>query len=229
MSSASIAGVGASPAELLPVVLSASFVGFFVFAALLVRFRHRRGARKLFVFVVLATMTIPLVGLPQLPPFTSYMLYSQTAPEELETAEIRVVTEDGRELLYDARAAQPMTGPVLNLLAERMASACDPAEPRRFGAYLLENARAYRQSVTSDGQAWASYVDFPRHNLDFRWHESELRDLGRFTAVRVYEVVVTPGPDHGTAESVTERQLLEVSMSEGSPSLTRNEVNPACS
>lgn len=193
-----------------PIILSASFVGFFVFAAILVRYRHRDLARKTFVTTVLVLLAVPLLVGVKFAPFFPYLLYSPSAPTEWTSQEIRVVTEDGTELLYDARAAPPMTGPVLNNLANQMVSTCDRDDARQLGGYLLANAREYREEVTDDSTDVVEWVQFPRHNLDYQWSAAQLEGKSRFTAIRIYRLHVTPTAEDGAVKEYDEQLVYEV-------------------
>lgn len=190
---------------ILPVV----FLGFFAVSLFVIRFRNTRATRSAYVGIVLGMMSLSLVGL-LIAPFVPYALYSHTAPPEMETNEIRVVDTDGDTLLYDGRAAEPMTGPSLNELADDLVEECNEAYAREIGTYLLEQGRSYRDEVGDDSFDPVEALRFPRHNLDFKWTEERLEGYSRFRAIQVYHVTARPTADNSAVAEYDDRLLIEV-------------------
>lgn len=196
-------------------VIKAIFFGLFFGGALVALVLRRRGSvRTAFVVcVLLLVLGSGLTGLQPIP-IVNANEYSRIAPGLYEHYDLRVVDADGNELPYDPRAMRPaIQNEELAENIGRVDSGSEktdvvytPAERRDVSAFLLANAREYRQSVTAGGDP-LSVLKFPPHHLRGHWSAEELEGYSTFVAIRVYRVEVT-FTDDGTRTVVGEERLV---------------------
>ncbi|HET7323064.1 MAG TPA: hypothetical protein VFJ06_01905 [Halococcus sp.] len=163
------------------------FIGFFVVALLaLALHRYRYVRESAVVLFLVALLLVNVVGVFALP-LTHLHLYSNRAPNVDIEYELWIVDADGNELQYDRRAAEPM-GDGFQSITYRMATKYSQKRNEEIAAFLLENAREYRNHVESDHLV---PIEFPRaktHILDYRWRKEDLSGYSKFVGIRIYRV-----------------------------------------
>lgn len=174
------------------------FSGFFALALLALVFRDRAPVRPLFcLFVVTLVLGSSLTAIQPIPVVNANE-YTAIAPERNTHYGLRVVDEDGKELPYDPKAMRP------NLQNEELAEnigkeqngsektqiSYTRAERTRVAAFLLREAREYRQDVQA-GSNPLELFSFPPHHVRGHWSAAELRNYSEFVGVRVYRMEVT--------------------------------------
>lgn len=191
----------------MPIKTIVALVALFGLAAVAILFPHSKWAKRAFVgcfFVLLLTPAfVTAIG----GPFVSWGIFPNPGPEELSIQEVVVVDDDGTELRYDARALGPVTSTRLRRYGGFLAGgATAPSSPEcRLGVYFLQRAEAYR-AYRAAGPSWFDYVQFPRHQLGYKWSDAAVAGLEEIRLIRVYTVNATIEPD-GSDHTITSRTL----------------------
>lgn len=81
-----------------------------------------------------------------------------------------------------------------------------PTKSTAAGRYLLFRAAEYRERIESDSPGPTERIDFPRHQRDYRWTESQLEQYGQFVSLKVYKLHLTFA-EGGWELTSTEREL----------------------
>ena len=176
----------------------AVFVGFFVASLAALAFRNREVVRRSYVvFLLCLLLGSSLTGLQPIP-IVNANEYSSVSPERYTHYDLRVVNADGDELPYDPAAMRPA---IQNEeLAENMGKvgvgsnktrvAYTPSQRREMAAFLLRNAREYRDGLDAGWDPLAALA-FPPHHLRDHWTAGELDGFSKFVAIRIYRIEVT--------------------------------------
>lgn len=185
-----------------PLFFVAFFVGTFA-AAFLYRRRFVRSGYVTVFFACLLLVNLSPEGL-QIRPMEDLHKFSSVAPEEKTNYLIYVEDSSGRELRFDRRIV-PTVSPSDDV-ARALAYKCSPEESTAAGRYLLFRAAEYRERIESDSPRPVEWIDFPRHQRDYRWTENQLEQYGPFVSLNVYRLHLTFA-DGGWELLDTEREL----------------------
>jgi len=201
--------------EVVYVLRGLFFISFFSGAALAYVYRDRFHLRQLFVvtFVVcVLAVNMTSVGFA---PLVDLHKFSGAGPTEKTDYELRLTDVDGKETLLDARATRPIPPSRLTLLGETLVENCNATEREAMAAYLLEEARSYRNSVEADPLVRSDRLRFPQHEYGYRWTKRGLSEYGNFTGLRIYELERRLTRDGSAIESASETLVYEFRASPG--------------
>ena len=197
----------ANPFKLLFELRALWFVLFYGVLAAVFLLKERYSLRKPFLagFFALLCLTV-LVGTPFLP-FMAWDKFSNTYPTVETEYELRVFTEDGRDLVYDIRATLGTDGVNEEYLTTDMAEEYSYCTNIETLEYLLERARIYRAQV--ENRSIRTFARFPPHGLTNIWSKREVRGYSRFVGIRLYEVEYVSSADGTSIRSTREALLVE--------------------
>lgn len=187
------------------------FVAFFVGTGLAYHFRDRFRLRRAFVVTFFACLLVVNVTSVAFPPVVDLHKFSGPGPEEKTVHEITIVDDRGNELPVDTREIEPVPPSRQDLLASKMVHHCDESERRRVAAYVLEEAREYRERVESESVVSAEDVEFPEDEYGYRWTDERLADYDELVSLRVYAIRLTMTADGSAVESRTDELVYEYS------------------
>lgn len=183
------------------------FILFYISLALVFAYKDRYPLRKLFLVAFFSFLVIiSLVG-TQFLPFMAWHKFPTTYPQTETSYELRVVTDDDRELPYDIRATLGVEGVYDPYLTTDMAEEYSYCKNIQIMQYLLQRAHAYRSEV--EQRSILTFARFPPHALDDMWTKKELKDYGEFTGVRLYEREVRSSADGTEIQSMSEEMIIE--------------------
>ena len=183
------------------------FLGTFAAAAF---YRHRfvRPGYLTVFFACLLLVNLSPSGY-EIRPMEDLHKFTGIPSEEKVNYLIYVEDSSGREIRFDRRVV-PTVSP--NDDVARALAYCSREESAAAGRYLLQRSRAYRDRIEAGGPTLVERVDFPRHQQDYRWTESELDGYGEFVTLKVYELHLH-FEEGGYELTSTERELaFEVSL-----------------
>jgi hypothetical protein len=144
--------------------------------------------------------------------------FSGVVGEEKVNHLMYVEDSAGRELRFDRRIV-PTVSPASSV-AEALATRCSPEEAAAAGRYLLRRAQEYRDRIESPTPRVGEWIDFPRHQRDFRWTEARLEPYGRFVALEVYELRLVYTESGLDLESAERTPVFEVRLRPGTEDTT---------
>jgi len=153
-------------------------------------------------------IVVNLVGL-QMFPFIHLHKFTASADDEMTFHEVRVVDENGNELIYDGRATAHFDEFQMQQIGESLANEYSDAEADRAARHLLEQAIEYREVVEKGGE-WHQNLRFPRHTRDYHWTSEEVASLEEFESIRVYKVTVDGSSGHDDVRVVEETREYEL-------------------
>lgn len=183
------------------------FVLFYGALAVVFLLKDRLPLRKPFVIGFFGILCVTVLVGTHFLPFMAWDKFPNTYPETETEYELRVVTEDGREVVYDIRATLGSDGVNEEFLTTAMAEEYTHCQNVETMAYLLDRARAYRVRVESR-TVW-TFARFPPHGLTDIWTKKEIGEYSRFEGIRLYEREVTSSEDGTSISSTVERPILE--------------------
>lgn len=196
-----------NPFKLLFELRAVWFGVFYGVLAVVFLLKDRYPLRKPFVIGFFAVLCVTVVAGTHFLPFMAWDKFPNTYPETETEYELRVVTADGHEVVYDIRATLGSDGVNEQYLTTAMAEEYSDCQNQVVMSYLLDRAREYRVRVES-GTVW-SFARFPPHGLTDIWTKKELQPYSRFVGVRLYERTITSSEDGSAIRSVDEALLLE--------------------
>jgi hypothetical protein len=188
-----------SPRFIIPFV----YISFLSGMAVAYIFRDRYNMRKLCVGFFIICLLIPNIAGIHIFPFVNLQKYTYAADDTVTQYQIRVVDEQGQEIRLDPRAVEPIRP---HKITDVFAQDYSQDERDRTFRYIFEEARSYREYVQSRPPIRRSTLEFPDHDVNDRWTDSELEEYDAFTAVRIYKVEKTFINDN--AEVVVEREQV---------------------
>ncbi|WP_434531045.1 hypothetical protein ACODNH_05380 [Haloarcula sp. NS06] len=187
-----------------------TFITFFVSAGVAIYFRDRWYARQTFVAGLLAALLIlGFVGLAPLP-LVELHKFSNEGPEEGYFHQVYVVDESGNELQYDVRATKPILNSRLSTYALNMVREYDEQERQESAAFLLTEAQQYRSNV-ANGRSPMQSLSFPRHEINYDWHNRDLSQYSEFVGIRIYLVEYSTSDDGTEVQSQSKELVYEYS------------------
>jgi len=193
------------------------FLGFFGAAAIAIRYHDRRGVRAGFLAFFVVLLVVQGTVVPPGWPFNGWTLFGNEAPTEDVRYEFRVVDADGNELRYDPRATSVLISPVSHRYGQKIddeywGESYTDQEASELAQYLLYRATKYRTTVESG--TYDGTYKFPRHQLDYRWNEQRLQEIGAFETLRLYRIAIHVSHD-GNEVAMSEAVAWEYEASYG--------------
>ena len=186
---------------------AAWFVLFYAVLAVVFLLKSRYKIKKPFVASFFLLLCLTTVVGTQFLPFIAWNKFPNTYPQTETDYELRVVTEDGEELVYDTRATLGGTEVMDPYLTRDMAEEYSNCESIEAMEYLLRRARAYRNSV--EHRSILAFTRFPPHGLDDWWTKKEIKQYAKFTGIRLYARKIVSSEDGTAIKSVSERMVTE--------------------
>ncbi|MDS0297236.1 hypothetical protein NDI76_00585 [Halogeometricum sp. S1BR25-6] len=183
------------------------FLGTFA-AAFFYRHRYVRSSYLAVFFACLLLVNLSPSGY-EIRPMEDLHKFTGIPSEEKVNYLIYVEDSAGREIRLDRRVV-PTVSP--NDDVARALAYCSREESEAAGRYLLHRSHEYRERIEAGAPSLVERVDFPRHQQDYRWTESELDGYGEFVTLKVYALHLH-FEEGGYELTSTERELaFEVSL-----------------
>lgn len=196
-----------NPSKFLFEIRALLFVLFYVVLAVVFALKSRYPLKKPFLAGFFVILCVTVVAGTHFLPFMAWDKFPNTYPETETEYELRVLTEDGQELVYDIRATLGSDGVNDEYLTTAMAEEYSYCTNIETMAYLLDRARIYRWQV--ENSSVLTFVRFPPHGLTDMWTKKGLQDYSRFVGIRMYAREVTSTKDGASIRSTREELLLE--------------------
>lgn len=184
---------------------------FFAALALVYVYKDRYPLKKPFLVVFFSLLAATSLLGTQFLPFMAWDKFPSTYPETETEYELRVVTDDDQELLYDIQSTLRSDGVYEPYLTTSMAEEYSYCKNILIMEYLLQRARVYRENV--EQRSILTFARFPPHGLVDLWTKKELREHGEFTGIRLYERDIQSSDDGTEITSISERMMVEYSES----------------
>lgn len=187
------------------------FICFFASAGVAIYFQDRYHMKQLFVSGFFAALLITgLVGVA-VPPVTHMQKFSGAGPEEAEFYHVYLADDDGDEIRYDARAAEPILNTRLDAYAGDVVNEQDNETRTQSASFLLQQARDYRSEIQS-GRPLLTHFKFPRHEIDYGWQPTEISQYGPFVELRIYRITYSTTEDGKAVDSYTKTEVYRYHM-----------------
>lgn len=190
------------------IIYPAFFLGFFVATLVALVFHRNQLVRSTYVAGFFALLLVVNLAIPvHLVPIMHWHKFSEPYPEELVWHQVRLVDEDGQEIIYDDKGTMGVDGVRMERLQRWMRTEYSDQRNCEVVRWLLERAEAYRDRVLD--RPVYRWLRFPPHGLNDQWTREDLHGYGEFVGIRIYEQQVVTSADGQEVLSYTERVVFE--------------------